>query len=134
MATNIIGASFLQSSNSITRNKDKGKKNKFVGDFVLILKNLNAFKNEYVHPENNLQRYYFEERLSMCNLSLFYFLFKNNYSYGEIKKIRETLISGGLYRDSHKVSEKKPDLFRKVMLKNFNLFRITQPLKKILGA
>jgi glycosyltransferase involved in cell wall biosynthesis len=134
MATDIIGASFLQSSNSITRNRDKSKKDKFVGDFVLILKKLNAFKNEHLDTKNNLQLQYFEERLSMCNLSLFYFLFKNNYSYREIKEIRKTLKSQGLYRNSYKVSGKKHDLFRKVMLKNFYLFRFTQPLKQVLGA
>jgi glycosyltransferase involved in cell wall biosynthesis len=133
MATDIVGASFLQSSNSITRNKDKGKKDKFVNDFTAILEKINDFKNRHLDKKNSQQSQYFEERISMCNLGLFYFLFKNNYSYQEIKRVRENLKSKGLYRDSHRVSDKKRDLFRRVLLKNFNLFRITQPLKKAIG-
>lgn len=133
MATAIVGASFLQSSNSITRNKDKDKKDKFVNDFTVILEKINDFKNRHLDKKNNQQSKYFEERLAMCNLGLFYFLFKNNYSYQEIRDIRENLKSQGIYRDSYQVSDKRRDLFRRVLMKNFDLFRITQPLKKAIG-
>lgn len=133
MATNIVGASFLQSSNSITRNQDKDKKNKFVNDFIAILEKINDFRNEHLDTKKSKQDQYFEERLAMCNLGLFYFLFKNNYSYREIKDVRENLKSQGIYRNLHEVSDKKRDLFRKVLLKNFYLFRLTQPLKKAIG-
>ena len=133
MATAIVGASFLQSSNSITRNKDKNKKDKFVNDFTAILQKIKDFKNIYLDSTNSLQCQYFEERIAMCNLGLFYFLFKNNYSYLEMNDVRKNLKSQGLYRSSHKVSDKKRDLFRRFMLQNFYLFRFTQPLKKALG-
>ena len=134
MATDILGASFLQSSNSITRNKNQDKKDKYVADFVLILKLIQRFKEAHIQEKNTgSQENYFEERMAVSNLGLFYFMFKNNYSYVQMKNVRQDLMNEGLYRDDHKVGEKRREIFRRVMLKNFFLFGISQSLKRGTG-
>ncbi|WP_081868447.1 glycosyltransferase [Flavimarina sp. Hel_I_48] len=136
MATNTIAAQFLQSTGSITRNRDKDKKDKYVEDLQTILTKIDSFRQDQksnTSVDKKLMDNYFMERISMGNLGLFFFLFKNNYSYKEIKEIRKNLIEKNLYQNSYKVSDKNRDLFRRVLLKNFFLFRFIQPLKKAIG-
>jgi glycosyltransferase involved in cell wall biosynthesis len=135
MATNILGAAFLQSANSITRNQNKEKKNKYIRDFVLILELIVKFKkNKALNFESKkFINKYFEERLTISNLGLFYYMFKHNYTYQEMKIIRQELIVKNLYFIDFTISDKKRNLFRKVMMKNFFLFKLIQPLKNILA-
>lgn len=135
MATDILGAAFLQSRNSITRNQNRQQKDKYIRDFVLILELIEKFKKNHSHKleRNKYIHDYFEERLTISNLGLFYYMFKHNYTYQEMKLIRQELISKNLYYIDFMIPEKKRDLFRKVMLKNFFLFKVSQPLKNVLS-
>lgn len=129
MATDKLGASFLQSSGSITRNKDKAKKDKFIQDFIRILGKVSEFKKQEMVADSTLQNKYFEQRMAMCNLGLFYFMFKNGYSYKEMKAIKKELQSEELYRVNVKVPDKNRELFRKILLKNFFLFKVSQAVR-----
>tara|TARA_R110002020_G_scaffold279756_16_gene495558 strand:- start:511 stop:1494 length:984 start_codon:yes stop_codon:yes gene_type:complete len=130
MATDIIGASFLQSSNSITRNNDQKKKDKYLSDYVKILENLSAFSKDKLDNVNDT--YFLQERLSLITINTFYFLFKNNYSYKKFKQVRKDLVQKKIFFTNYPVSDKNRELFRQVMIKNFVLFKIFQPIKNLL--
>ncbi|MGB3776300.1 MAG: glycosyltransferase [Leeuwenhoekiella sp.] len=134
MATKVLGASFLQSSNSITRNKNKKAKDKYIEDYTKSLQLIEDFRNsQTLDKDNSATSKYFDERMAVSNLGLFYYMFKNNYSFKAMSEKRKELKKDSLYLDSFKVSEGRFEKFRVVMLKNFYLFSLTQPLKKALS-
>ncbi len=131
LAINQVCAAFLQTSNSITRNNDKKKKDKYLNDFVIILSNISDFWKSVSDKVNDVAvSNFFTERLTMVNINAFYQMFKNNYSYKEIRDYKTKLKDKGLFYVDHSVAIKKKDLFRKIMLKNFFLFGLSQPIKK----
>ncbi|WP_299554770.1 glycosyltransferase family 2 protein [Seonamhaeicola sp.] len=133
LAIKNVCAAFLQSPNSITRNRDKVKKDKYLNDFVIILSSISNFWKSLSDVQNDeAKTAFFRERLTMVNINAFYQMFKNNYSYDEINNYRKKLKSKDLFYINHPVAIKKKDLFRKVMLKNFFLFRISQPIKRVI--
>lgn len=132
LAIDTIGAEFLQSMNSITRNTDRAKKDKYANDYIKILDSIQSFKEQYHNQDEQTIRF-FDERLTMVNINAFYLLFKNNYSYKELVNYKKGLQEKGLLYFSYSVATKKKELFRKVMLQNFFLFRFSQPVKKMLG-
>lgn len=134
LAIENVCVAFLQSSNSITRNNDKSKKDKYLNDFIHILVNISNFRDsQSLHNKNKSVTAFFNERLTMVNINAFYFMFKNNYSYKELKKYRATLKKKNIFFIKHKVAIKKKEHFRKFILNNFFVFVITQPLKKYLN-
>ncbi|MBU2951161.1 glycosyltransferase [Tamlana agarivorans] len=132
MAVKNICAAFLNSSNSITRNKDRSMKDKYLNDFITILSSIKSFqtKNQQLPPIKSSDLF-FKERFAMVNINAFYLMFKNNYSYRDMRKYRTKLIDKGLFQVSYSVSNKKKDLFRKVLLKNFYLLKVVLPIKNI---
>ncbi|MDY8136293.1 glycosyltransferase family 2 protein [Aquimarina sp. 2201CG5-10] len=132
MATEIIGAEFLQTFNSITRNSDRSKKDKYARDYITILTSIRDFFETHRDDENKEIIKFFTERLTMVNVNAFYLLFKNNYSFREITNYRRTLRKNGLLFITHEIANKKKNLFRKIMINNSYLFRFSQPIKKLL--
>ena len=129
-----VCAAFLQSSNSITRNNDKFRKDKYLNDFVIILESIRDFSDSHsLSSKNKSITSFFNERLTMVNINAFYFMCKNNYSYKELKNYRATLKMKNLFFIKHRVAIKKKEYFRKFILNNFFAFVIIQPLKKYIN-
>lgn len=132
MATDIICSEFLQSDNSITRNKSKSMKTKYLNDYIKILDNIKTF-----YLENNTENKpevtsYFKERLTLVNINAFFMMFKNKYSYKEILDYKKNLDAKKILYIKQTVANKKKNIFRRIMLQNFFLFRFSQPLIKLI--
>lgn len=129
MAINNIVAHYLQSPDSITRNTSEEKKEKMLNDLIKVLKLTKDF-NEMCNPNNEKElNTYFKTRMSFINITIFYQLFKNKATYQKIKTIKTRLKKENLFCIKKSVSEKSKDLFRIIMLRNFWLFKIIQPLQ-----
>jgi glycosyltransferase involved in cell wall biosynthesis len=134
LAIHSVCAEFLQSPNSITRKKSKCNKDKYLNDFITILKSISNFKRVYSYDtENKNFNTFFKERLTMVNINAFYLMFKNNYSFSEMINYKNKLISQNLFFIEHPVAIKKKELFRKYILNNFAIFKVTQPIKSLLN-
>lgn len=112
MATDIIGAEFLQSLNSITRNKDQSKKDKYLNDYQKILKNIKKYAVEVPDHDDPKIKKFFIKRLATVNINAFYFMFKNGYSYNKIKEYRKELKKEKLLYTKTSVPHKLKNLFR----------------------
>jgi glycosyltransferase involved in cell wall biosynthesis len=122
-ATTVVGAQFLQSPNSITRNTDAAKKEKMVKDIILVLQKTKECSQIKGAVANKNATTFFNERISFIVVTLFIQLLKNKNSFLEIKQVRQQLRDQGLYGVNHKVFDRKKNLFRIVLLKNFLIFR-----------
>ncbi|MFP2994583.1 glycosyltransferase [Spongiivirga sp. MCCC 1A20706] len=135
MAINNIVAHYLQSPDSITRNTSLAKKEKMLSDLVKIIMITKQLKFDYATDITNKDLdNYFGTRLSFLNVTLFYQLFKNSRPYKKFKQIKEQLEKEGGFCVSSSLEERSKDLFRKIMLKNFWLFKFTQPLKSLFAS
>lgn len=132
LASDFLVAQFLQSPNSITRNSDFVKREKIVNDLVVVLASAKDTYNDYIFSNETKVHNYFKERLGFVIVNIFYQLLKNKATYCEMKKVKLNLIEQNLFYVDHHVFERKKDLFRKIMIKNFRLFHITQPLMKFI--
>lgn len=131
-ATDFFVSQFLQSPNSITRNTNVIKKEKMVNDLITVLQKTKETYQSQIHSDDLQMHNYFKERLGFIVITLFYQLFKNNATYREILKLKLKLIDQELFYIHHPVFQKNKDWFRKTMLKNFWLFKISQPLMSYL--
>ena len=132
LATDFLVAQFLQSPNSITRNSDFVKREKIVNDLIVVLAKAKDTYNDYIFSTETKVHDFFKERLGFVIVNIFYQLFKNKASYKEMKKIKQDLIKQDLFYVDHYVFDRNKDWFRKIMLNNFWLFRITQFLMKFI--
>lgn len=132
MATTIIATCFLQSSNSITRNNSKIKKDKYLNDYIKILRNTANFSNKHAITED--EKCFFQERLTLVTINTFYFMFKNNYSFSKMKEVKKILLKENLYYTDSIVSDRDREKFKNILLKNFFLFQLIQPIKKVITA
>lgn len=132
LATDFLVAQFLQSPNSITRNSDFVKRKKIVKDLIVVLAKAKDTYNDYILSDESKVHNYFKERLGFLNVNIFYQLFKNKATYKEMKKIKQNLIKQNLFYVDHYVFDRNKDWFRKIMIKNFWLFQITQFLMKFI--
>lgn len=133
MATDFLAIQFLQSENSITRNKDHSKKEKVVTDFIKIIQITNDLYIKQQEPIDEPTKLFFEERISFLVITLFFQLMKYKLSYSKIKKIKAQLVSKGLFYIDFPIHDKKKDFFRKIIIKNFVWIRFLQPLLKFLN-
>ena len=125
-ATPYIGISFLQSTNSITRNTSKSIKDKYLKDFVILLNNIKEFRLLHHHKisQNLSIEKFFNQRMALINVDAFYMLFKNGYAYGTMKDFKKELKKCNLYYLEHPVKNRKKELFRHVLYYAFFLFAL----------
>lgn len=129
LATNILGAYFLQSSESITRNKDEAKKNKMQKDLIKVIK-ITADIHKKIQKNEKKVDDFFNERLSFLTTTLFYQLLKRNASYTEVKEVKNRLVSEKIFFANHKIYEKEKEIFRRILVKNMYLYPIINAIKK----
>jgi glycosyltransferase involved in cell wall biosynthesis len=127
MATDYLAVQFLQSENSITRNKDHSKKEKVIIDFIKIIQITNDLYINEKELKDESVKLFFEERLSFLVTTLFFQLMKYNLSFSKIKKIKTELVSRGLFYIEFPIHDKKKDFFRKIISKNFVLIKFLKP-------
>lgn len=127
IAIPFLAAQFLQSDDSITRNRSADRKVKMYRDFIDIIR-ITDDESKKHHPKNKEQQAFFNERLSFLVTTLFFQFFKYKMPYAEIRDYIIELKAAGLYHVDFPVYDKKKDLFRKVMLKHAWLFSISQPV------
>ena len=132
MATDFLVAQFLQSENSITRNKDYSKKEKVINDFIQIIQITNNLYLNLKQTCNKESKIFIQERLSFLVSTLFFQLLKYNISYFNSKEIKNQLKFKGIYYVDFPIFDKKKDLFRKIILKNFILYKFLQPFFKFI--
>ncbi|MBP0902475.1 glycosyltransferase family 2 protein [Mariniflexile gromovii] len=131
MAISNIVAKFLQSEESITRSNDIEKKRKYANDFIDILQRIDSFRLNFENDKSEGHDQFFNERMSILNVDLFYITFKNNFPISEILTLKDILKSKGVFRTNYSISDKKKNLFRMVFLNfNFLFFRTALMLKK----
>ncbi|MDO6759414.1 glycosyltransferase family 2 protein [Tamlana sp. 2_MG-2023] len=131
-AVNNICTAFLQSSNSITRNNSATMKNKYLNDFHVILSSIKSFQALQSKATDPLTEAFFNERLTLVNINAFYMMFKNKYSYKRIDDYKSKLKKDNLFSVNYPVSHKQKNLFRKIFLKHFLLFRATQTFRNLI--
>jgi glycosyltransferase involved in cell wall biosynthesis len=132
MATDFLVAQFLQSENSITRNNDFSKKEKVINDFIQIIQITNdLYKNPTVFIDES-SKLFFQERLSFLVTTLFFQLLKYKTTYSYKNKIKKQIKQTELLYIDYIIYEKNKDLFRKLIIKNFFLFRLIQPFYNII--
>ena len=133
MAVNNVVAHYLQSTDSITRNTSKEKKEKMLEDLISVLRYTKLFKEKTdIMKESQDIRKYFGTRMSFLNITIFYQLYKNKSSYKRIKQIKDKLENERLFQINCAVSEKSKDFFRILILNNMWLFKVIQPIQKII--
>lgn len=132
MAYPLLVAEFLQSDDSITRNKDADKKKKAYRDFMHIIDLVASQKEEQQPSENSLADHFFRERLTYLVTTLFYQFFKNAEPYSLVSKYKKELNSKGIYAD-FPLRQKTKDLFRRIMVNNPWVFILVQPLKRFVS-
>ncbi len=119
VATDLVGAYFLQTPLSITRNNDASKITKMQSDISQVIKITADLRDQY---EGKAYHSFFSERLSFLTTTLFYQLFKRRASYDEVIKLKKELISQNQFFCDHPIFDKKKNLFRMIILKNLSIY------------
>lgn len=127
----LVVSGFFQSSNSITRTADFNKIEKMKSDIIHVIEIINYFyksKKETLKPKEVV---YFKQRLSYLTTTLFYQLWKNNYSYESFVSLKETMRLKDLFYVNETIFNSKKNVFRIILLKNFTLLKMLLLLKII---
>ena len=128
LATDILGAYFLQTSESITRNNDISKIKKMHTDISEVISiTAELYKKDNQDHETTL---FFKERLSFLTTTLFYQLYKRNASYEEVRSLKQNLLSKKIFFSDYKIHDQKKELFRKILVKNLYLYPVFHFIKK----
>lgn len=127
-ATDLLVAQFLQSPNSITRSSNVSNRMKIVNDLLVVLQKTKQAYVDHRHINSDLAYHFFNERLTFLNLNIFYQLFKNKASFEEMSNMKKQLLQENLFYINHSIYDIKKNWFRRVFLKNFWLFKISQPI------
>ncbi|WP_295676740.1 glycosyltransferase family 2 protein [uncultured Mucilaginibacter sp.] len=125
----LIAAQFYQSPDSITRNIDDRKSIKMREDIVQMIKLVRDFFKKQPNKENKEVSEYFGQRLSYLTATLFFQLFKSRSLYSNFEKLKYELKKNGIFFVDHRIYDLKKDLFRRVLLKHFYLFKTIRFIK-----
>ena len=123
-ATTVLMAQFLQSSNSITRNKNQSQKRKMISDIKLVLEKIKNEYKIYEHSESPVVHSFFKERLGFVVSTLFVQMIKSGATYAQLKNLRQELKENQIFFVDNKIYQKEKELFRQIFLKHFYLLRL----------
>lgn len=124
-AFDLVAAEFHQTQNSITRNKSTLKQIKLYEDIIKVAESIRVFEKS--QPSlNSREQIYFNTRIAFIITTLFYRLFVTKSSYSLMSSYRGITATKGLYITDCKILNEKKDIFNKIFLRNFWLFKITQ--------
>jgi glycosyltransferase involved in cell wall biosynthesis len=125
-----IVASFYLSGDSITRNNSDAKKKKAYADIVTIAEKLHShYLSAKATGHADAQDFYLHY-LGILIATLFYQFIKNKESYDFIVAFKKSLVSKGLYYTSHKIEPLEKDIFRRIFLRHFYLFKVIAFFRK----
>ena len=132
LGINLLVSQFLQSPNSITRNLNTNKKKKMIEDIIIVLKKTKDLYSNYDSKIDRRVDVFFKERLGFIIATLFIQLLKNKMRFYEVRQIKQELLDKNLFYIDFPIFQKNKDLFRKIVLNNFVLFRVLLMLVKII--
>ena len=121
----IILEGFVQTQNSITRNKNNETKNKLVQDLFIV----SAFVKSFAEQHASLSDMYFRNRLARLNTNQLYQAYKYQYSATEIKNIINVLKKRELYYLDTPIKPIRRNLFRIFIYRVEFLFLLIVKLK-----
>lgn len=129
MATDVLGAYFLQTSDSITRTASPEKIKKMQTDFIKIIGiTADLFGRDKKDAETVK---FYQERLGFLTVTLFYQLFKRSAGYNEVKSLKKELIQKGIFYPDFKTYDLKKEIFRRLLVKNIAVYPFLLRLKKL---
>lgn len=129
-ATSILGAEFVQSDNSITRNTDAAKRQKMITDIFQVIQIINKEYRASLKSENQFLNAFYLERLNFLVVTLFYQLFKMNSSLAQCIFWKKKLKEAQMWYVKETIYDWKKNQF-KFLLIYFPLFLITVYFKRI---
>lgn len=112
---------FVQSPNSITRNKDTSRKKKLVKDMILIMYLIDEFRKNY--ELNNEQKLFFDRRLTYLSVDVVYHSMKNKITAEEFLDDIEALKQKKIFMLDKRLDHRNKEYFRLLIKKPF-IFRI----------
>lgn len=118
---NLVLQSFVQTTGSITRNKNNRTKNKLIQDHLAVFKFTRYFENEY-SSKSYLEKKYFEKKYTLFTVNIFYLLLKYRMSISKAIEVKKILKSQNLLTLSYSKLEKKRDKFRKFLMYAFPFY------------
>lgn len=120
-ATDLLIVQFLQSTNSITRNKDLTKKQKMIDDIFKVIK---ITDKQYKNHSTIIQKSFYLERLNFLVASLFVQLIKNKVSYNEINALKLKLEQDNILYINHRIFEVRKNILRIILLRNLWTYKL----------
>ncbi|WP_297511855.1 glycosyltransferase [Flavobacterium sp.] len=120
-ATSLIGAEFVQSANSITRNKEVSKKQKMLHDIFEVISIINSDFKVVEQTQNESQKAFYLERLNFLVVTLFFQLFKMNSPIADCVFWKNKLKIQGMWYVYNSIYDRKKFVF-KLLLIFFPLF------------
>lgn len=130
LATDILGAYFLQSNNSITRNNNVEKRNKMIQDIQKVITIINQkFLENKKHIE--ISNYYLE-KLNFLTATLFYKMLEKGAPYKEVIFLKKEMQAQNLFFVNYPINDRGKNILRKILLKNIYLYPIILPLFRLL--
>lgn len=127
-ALDIVLSNFVQTSGSITRNRNKETKIKLLQDTLAVLKSFKEFEKQ--HSSNTrTENEYFNKKYTLYAVTIFNLLVKYNMTVSEAKKIKKELKHQNLYILEYKGLERKKDLFRVFLKYSFPSYLLALGLR-----
>lgn len=120
LATDILGAYFLQSNNSITRNSNLEKRNKMIQDIKRVITIINQ---KFLENKKHKEFYnFYLEKLNFLTATLFYKMLENRATYKDVISMKKELQQQNVFFINYPIHDRGKNIFRKVLLKNIYLY------------
>lgn len=124
----LILSNFVQTSGSITRNRNKETKREVVQDTLLIIKYFQKFEEQNSY-NSQVEKDYFNKKYTLCTVTIFNLLIKYNMPVSEPGKIKRELVNDNLFILNYEGLIGKKDLFRKFLKYSFPAYIFILALK-----
>lgn len=130
LATDILGAHFLQSNNSITRNTNVEKRNKMIQDIKKVITIINK---KFLESKKHTEFYnFYLEKLNFLTATLFYKMLENGVSYKDMISLKNEMQQQNIFFVDCPIHDRGKNILRKVLLKNIYLYPVILPLFRLL--
>ncbi|WP_010517352.1 glycosyltransferase [Croceivirga radicis] len=129
---NKVVSAFLQSPNSITRNRDIDKKIKYLKDYIKILTNLKSYFSNIEVNQTSDAIIYYKSRMALINTNSFILLIKNKFPTDYALQYRKRLENDDLLFITSEIVIKKKNLVRKFLFQYQGMFFIVFKLNNII--
>lgn len=115
---------YLQSPDSITRNSNPQKRAKMFGDILIVLRKTNDLNRNF-GKKSSAHFHFFMERMGFIVTTFFYQFFKDKAPVADVEKAHQQMKEEGLFFVDYPLNDRRKNLFRLILLRNFFLFKLT---------